>query len=323
MYDPSMKSPVRALGRRIDMNLVIVFEAIFRCRNLTAAGREIGMSQSAMSHALGRLRTAFADPLFVRLRGGLKPTPVAEEIAPAFVEGLASIRAGFDRRDFDPGVSTRVFTIGMGGLGEATVLPRVMKRALAQAPHVALATREVAAPQLGDALAEGVVDVALGINERLGAGCREMAIAENVYACVVRIGHPQVGAQLTLRQFRECRHLLVKQGASSYHGAVVERALRQKSVAATIAVEVANFHSVGPLLAESDLLATVPAGLANLLAKRWGLRVLQPPLALPAYTLSLYWHERFHRDPGNIWLRTLFRCAAPSASIASRGRVRT
>ncbi|HET7731167.1 MAG TPA: LysR family transcriptional regulator [Usitatibacter sp.] len=306
-----MKTAVRALGRRIDLNLVIVFEAIFRCRNLTAAGREIGMSQSAMSHALSRLRTDFADPLFVRFPGGLKPTPVAEEIAPAFVEGLACIREGFERRVFDPATSTRLFTIGMGGLGEATVLPRVVKQAHAQAPQVAFATREVAAAQLGNALADGILDVALGIDERLGAGCREMAIAENVYACVARSGHPRVGRQLTLRQFRECRHLLVKQGASSHHGTVIERALRQKAVAATIAVEVASFQSVGPLVAQSDLLATVPIGLANLLARRWGLRVLPPPVALPAYTLSLYWHERYHRDPGNIWLRALFSKLTP------------
>ena len=301
-----MKTSIRALGRRVDLNLVVVFEAIFRCRNLTAAGREIGMSQSAMSHALSRLRAGFADPLFVRLPSGLKPTPVAEEIAPSFVEGLACIRAGFERRIFEPAASTRVFTIGMGGLGEATVLPRVVARAHAQAPHVTLATREVAAPQLSGALAEGLLDVALGINERLGAGCREKAIAENVYACVIRAGHPRVGAQVTLRQFRECRHLLVKQDASSYHGTVIERALRQKAVAANVALEVANFQSVGPLIAGSDLIATVPIGLAKLLAKRWGLRVLQPPLTLPRYTLSLYWHERYHRDPGNVWLRELF-----------------
>lgn len=311
MYDAAVKTEVRALGRRIDLNLVIVFEAIFRCRNLTAAGREIGMTQSAMSHALSRLRAGFADPLFVRIPGGLKPTPVAEEVAPAFVEGLACIRDGFDRRVFDPATSTRVFTIGMGGLGEATVLPRVVKQAHAQAPQVTFATREVAAAQLGNALADGILDMALGINERLGAGCREMAIAENVYACVARAGHPQVGTQLTLRQFRECRHLLVKQSASSYHGAVIERALRHKSVAARVAVEVASFQSVGPLIAQSDLLATVPIGLAHLLAKRWGLRVMQPPMTLPSYTLSLYWHERYHRDPGNIWLRALFSKLTP------------
>lgn len=301
-----MKTPVAALGRRIDINLVIVFEAIFRCRNLTAAGREIGLSQSAMSHALGRLRASFGDPLFVRGSRGLAPTPVAEEVAPAFVEGLACIRAGFDRRLFEPATSTRLFTLGMGGLGEATLLPRVVAKARARAPNVTFATRELPAGELERALAEGVVDVGLGIQERLGAGCRQLAVAEGEYACLARAGHPGIGSRLTLREFRANPHVLVKQGASSYHGAVIERALRQKAVAARVVLEVASFHSVGPLLADSDLIATVPAGLARLHAKRWGLRVFAPPVPLPRYTLSLYWHERYHRDPGNAWLRALF-----------------
>jgi DNA-binding transcriptional LysR family regulator len=302
----AMKTHVSALGRRIDLNLVIIFEAIYRCRNLTAAGREIGLTQSAMSHALGRLRTSFADPLFVRSSGMLHPTPVAEGLAPAFLEGLACIRSGFDRRNFEPATSARVFTLGMGGLGEALVLPRVVANARVPAPNVAFTTLEVPASGLREALAEGVVDVALGINERLGAGCREMPIAENVYACLVRADHPRVRTRLTLRLFRECRHLLVKQEASSHHGAVVERALRQKALGAKVALQVASFQSAGPLLAQGDLVATVPVGLARLLAPRWGLRVLDPPLDLPRYTLSLYWHERNHRDPGNIWLRGLF-----------------
>jgi DNA-binding transcriptional LysR family regulator len=301
-----MKTTVATLGRRLDLNLVIVFEAIFRCRNLTVAGREIGMSQSAMSHALSRLRAGFADPLFVRLPSGLKPTPVAEAIAPSFVEGLACLRDGFEKRTFEPATSRRIFMIGMGGLGEATQLPRIARLGRAQAPEVTFATREVPGVLLGAALAEGELDVALGINERLGAGCREMAIAENGYACLARIGHPRIGTRLTLRQFRESAHVLVKPGASSHHGAAIERALRQKAIAARVAVEVSTFQSVGPLLAESELVATVPVVLAKLLAKRWGLRVLEPPLALPRYTVSLYWHERYHRDEGNRWLRALF-----------------
>ena len=92
---------------------------------------------------------------------------------------------------------------------------------------------------------------------------------------------------------------------------MVERALRQRSLGARVALQVASFQSVGPLLSQGDLIATVPIGLAKLLAPRWGLRVLEPPLALPRYTLSLYWHERYHRDPGNIWLRGLFPRLAP------------
>src|SRR5688572_24401137 len=97
-----MKHEVNALGRRVDLNLVVVFEAIYRARNLTAAGRQLSLSQPAMSHALSRLRWALKDPLFVRLPRGLQPTPLADEIAPALARGLAAIRGSFERAAFDP-----------------------------------------------------------------------------------------------------------------------------------------------------------------------------------------------------------------------------
>lgn len=109
-----MKSRIDNLGKRIDLNLLITFDAIYRSRNLTAAGRGLGVSQPAMSHALRKLRSTFNDPLFVRLPGGLQPTPLANEVAPALMEGLTVIRGSLERKTFDPAKSSRVFNIGMG-----------------------------------------------------------------------------------------------------------------------------------------------------------------------------------------------------------------
>ena len=160
----------------------------------------------------------------------------------------------------------------MGGPGEALVLPRIAADARRHAPGVTFTPLEVSVGELRDGLASGTVDAALGINERLGAGCRERAVTEGRYACLARDGHPKIRTRLTLRHFRECGHLLVKQEASSHHGAVVERALRQKSLVARVALQVSSFQSVGPLLAQSDLIGIVPIGLAKLLAPRWELR---------------------------------------------------
>src|SRR5437868_6894786 len=101
----AMRHEVSAMGDRIDLNLMVLFEAMYRTRNLTAAGRLLGLSQPAMSHALARLRWTFGDPLFVRIPRGLQPTSLADEIAPALAEGLATIRAGFTRKRFDPRTS--------------------------------------------------------------------------------------------------------------------------------------------------------------------------------------------------------------------------
>lgn len=294
-----MKQRVGALGRRVDLNLMVVFEAIHRMRNLTTAGEALGLSQPAMSHALSRLRTAFDDPLFVRLPRGLRPTALAEEIAPYVIEGLATIRVGFERKAFDPATSRRTFTMAMSDIGEVSHLPRLLA-AFADAPGVRIRTVEMPPADVRTALAEGRVDVALAVNLRTGAPYRDALLVEHGYATVARVGHPAIGARLGAAQFRKARHLLVMPTGPVIHGEVVERALR--GVDADIAVEVAHFHPVAAIVGHSDLIATVPRGLAESMP-RDRIRVFEPPIALPKVRISLYWHERYDKEPGNAWLR--------------------
>ncbi len=141
-----MKFGIDTVGGRIDLNLLVVFDAIYQSRNLTTGGKQLGLSQPAMSHALSRLRLTFKDPLFVRLSHGLQPTPLANEIAPALVEGLAAIRGGLSRKTFDPASSTRIFNIAMGDPAEAIQLPVLVREFLSSAPHIRLHTRQVPRP---------------------------------------------------------------------------------------------------------------------------------------------------------------------------------
>ena len=299
-----MKHEVSAVGRRIDLNLVVVFEAIYAMRNLTAAGKRLGLSQPAMSHALSRLRWAFKDPLFVRLPRGLQPTPFADEIAPTLVEGLAAIRGSFERTAFDPATSTRTFTIAMADIGEVAHLPRVFAAAHAQAPQVRIRTVEIAPEEARAALAEGRVDVALGVNLPAGTPFRDALLVEHGYATIARAGHASIRSRLTLGQFRKADHLLVMPTGPTKHGEVIERALIK--VGARIALEVAHFHPVAAIVTQSDLIATIPRGLADTLGQLVDIRIFTPPVALPKVRISLYWHERYQRDPGNVWLRELY-----------------
>lgn len=300
-----MKSKVDAVGGRIDLNLVVVFDAIYRLRNLTAAGRTLNLSQPAMSHALDRLRTAFKDPLFVRLPRGLQPTPLANELAPALMEGLGAIRGGLERRTFDPAKSTRTFRIGMGELSEGVQLPRLLHELSASAPHIRLHTLQVPGPRLGDALGEGEVDMATGAYE-LGAACRSMVLYEREYACALRADHPVIGSELTLKQFKAAGHILVAPQTTYHHAEIVERALTSREVNARIVVQISHFHGVMALITNSDLIATIPKRLAQSMQQLANIKVLPPPIPLPKYKVTLYWHERFHRDPGNEWLRAIF-----------------
>ena len=300
-----MKSKIDTVGGRIDLNLLVVFDAIYRLRNLTAAGRTLGLSQPAMSHALDRLRSTFKDPLFVRLPRGLQPTPLANDLAPALMEGLGTIRGGLERRTFDPAQSTRIFNLGMGDIAEVVQLPRLLRELRAAAPLIRLHTTQIPGPRLRDALGDGEVDMATGDYE-LGAGCRDVALYEAEYACVLRADHPAIGARLTLKQFKAAEHILVAPPGPSHHARDIERALTSPTVNARIAVRISHFHGVMALVTSSDLIATIPNRLARSMAQFANIKVLAPPIPLPKIRVSLYWHERFHREPGNEWLRGIY-----------------
>ena len=300
-----MKSRIDTLGRRIDLNLLVAFDAIYRSRNLTAAGRTLGLSQPAMSHVLTRLRSTFKDPLFVRLPQGLQPTLLANEVAPVLVEALGMIRGSLEPKTFDASKSTRIFKIRMGDIGEVVHLPPLIRELRTSAPHVRLHATQVPAPRIRDALGEGEVDVAAGDYD-LGAGCREVLLYEVEYACVLRADHPTIGSQLTLRQFRAAEHILIKPIGPSPQSENLERALLGPKVAARVAVQISHFHGVAALVSSTDLIATVPARLAESMKRLAGVKVLRPPISLPKIKISLYWHERFHRDPGNAWLRSVY-----------------
>jgi DNA-binding transcriptional LysR family regulator len=300
-----MKSTVDTLGQRIDLNLLVAFDAIYRSRNLTVAGRALGLSQPAMSHLLSRLRSTFNDPLFVRLPRGLQPTPLANDVAPGLMEGLAVIRGSLERKTFDATKSTRIFNIGMGDIAEVVHLPHLVGEVRAGAPNVRLHTTLISGPRVRDALGAGEVDMATGDYD-LGAGCRNIKLYESEYACVVRADHPTIGARLTLKQFKAAEHILIKPEGLSDHGAVLEKALASRDVAARVAVRIAHFHGVAALVTSTDLIATIPGRLAESMKKLVGVKVLPPPIALPKISVSLYWHERFHRDPGNAWLRSIY-----------------
>jgi DNA-binding transcriptional LysR family regulator len=295
---------MQKLGQRIDLNLLVIFEAIYRSRNLTAAGRGLSLSQPAMSQALGRLRSTFNDPLFVRVTGGLQPTPLADEIALPLLEGLAVIRGSLEPKAFDAAKASRVFTVGMGDIGEVVNLSRVLRELHTSAPRIRINSMPIPGPRLRDALGDGEVDMATG-EFQLGAGCRDAALYENEYACVVRADHPTIGARLTLNQFKAAEHILVAPMGASYHGQIIERALTSRKINARIAVQISHFHAVMDMITSTDLITTIPLRLARSMQQFANIRILPPPISLPKMQVRLYWHERFHREPGNAWLRSV------------------
>lgn len=258
-----------------------------------------------MSHALSRLRHVFKDPLFIRLPRGFQPTAYANELAPSVAIGLDTIRSSLESKSFDSMSSHRVFNIGMGDVAEVVQLPALLAEVRVRAPNVTLHTRQIPGPRLRDALADGEVDVATGDYD-LGAGCRGVRLYETEYACVSRIDHPYIKERLTLKQFIAAEHILVAPDSAFPHAGNVEQILRKRTINARIAVRVAHFHAVLALIACTDLIAVIPARLAVSMKRSANIAMFPTPVPFPRIRVSLYWHERFHREPANAWLRDLF-----------------
>lgn len=295
-----MKSSIR----NIDMNLLLLFEATYHARNLTIAGQMVGLSPSAASHALARLRTVFKEPLFVRLPHGLAPTPFADKLAAQVSVGLDAIRTVLDKVAFQPETTTRNFRIAMTDIGEHLLLPKLYRHLKMIAPGVSIEACQPPVRALQDGMASGEVDFAVGFVPQIRIGIRQKLLYRSSYACVVREGHPDIRDTLTLKQYRDASHLVVL-AAGTGHGDVIEHALRSPSVEAEIAMRVTHFLALPAIITSTNLVATIPQSLAESFQQIFGVRVFVPPVKLPRSEVKLYWHERYHLEPGGNWLRAV------------------
>ena len=287
-----------------DLNLLYAFEAIWRDRSVTVAADRLGLTQAAVSGSLKRLRDEYDDKLFALVGRKMEPTPLAEELAPHLLDALALVRkTQAERGRFDPGSAKRMFTIRTRDIGEVVQLPRVLAALRSQAPGIQLRTvfRPIAETVSG--MANGQIDFALGFLPSLEAGIHRRFLHVQHYVCVMRAGHPLEHRRLTAERFIESEHLLVEYSGSGH--IQLERALIDAGARNRIRVRLPQYLSAPHFIIGSDLLWSVPAVLAEALAKHYPLVIRRHPLPLPEFEVCLYWHDRYHRDPANKWLRDL------------------
>ena len=285
--------------RDLDLNLLRVFDAVLRGRSVTAAAAQLGLTQPAVSNALTRLRAAFGDALFLRAARGMEPTPFARELAEPVRQALALLEAALAHGPgFDPASSGRSFRFYMSDLGEIEFLPPLLERVRRIAPRVRLEAVAVEPEHLGDALAAGSLDLAVGFLPALGPPLRRRALFRDPYLCLMRADHPI--ATLTKRRFLEASHVLV-----SYRGGhrVVQEALERAGAGPRIVLRVPHFTVVPMVLERTDLILTLPARVARVFESRGRLKALAPPVPIAPADVAVHWHERFDADAGNRWLR--------------------
>ena len=291
--------------REVDLNLLVLFDTMAQVRSVNKAAEAMGLSQSATSGALARLRDVFGDPLFVRTASQMEPTPRALELAPVVHRVVQTIQSEIlQQRRFDPAQAQRSFTLLTPDIGEVAFLPGVLRRLRAEAPGVRL--HAVSRPRLAaaDALERGEADLAVGFFPDLQkSGYFQQALFKSSYACITCADNAAVGARLTLKQYLAARHVVVRPDGREH---LLDRFLDIKGWHRHVTLELSHFMSLLALLPGSDLVATVPQDIATVVGRHIALRTVALPFQAPQLQIQQFWHRRLHSDPANRWLRGVF-----------------
>lgn len=285
-----------------DLNLLYVFEALWRDRSVTAAAERLGLTQAAVSSALKRLREEYGDKMFTLVGRRMEPTPHAAAIAHQLLDALAMIRnTSAEEAKFDPLTSRRLFTVRTRDIGEVTTFPPLMQKLQAEAPHIKVRTVFKPIDETLSGLASGRIDFAVGFLPALETGIHRRLLFTQHYVCVMRKGHPLADKELTTERFLEQQHLLVEYSGSGHQ--ILEKALIEAGARHQIKLRLPQYMSAPHFIIASDMLWCAPAILVKTLMPHFSLVSKPVPLQLPEFDIGVYWHDRYHRDPGNKWLR--------------------
>ncbi|WP_437736829.1 LysR family transcriptional regulator [Sorangium sp. So ce1335] len=283
-----------------DLNLLLALDVLLRERHVTRAAKRLGITQSAASQRLGRLREFFGDALLAPGRPTLALTPRAQALADPLAQALASLRAAVQAgAPFDPPTSERRFVLLGNDLLEAAALPRLLPIFAREAPRVAVQVDRADADFVRR-LERGTADLAFVPEFLAPPSLRQLRLPDERFITLMREGHPAASRRLTLARYLELGHVLI--APHGMPGSLVDRALEAIGRRRRVVAQVQHFVTVPFLLAASDLVVTCPATVA-VLAAPFGLRAVRPPVELGLDRASAVWHERVHDDPGHRWLR--------------------
>ena len=288
--------------RRLDLNLLVVFDAVMRRRNVSRAAGDLGLTQSTISNSLKRLRDSLGDPLFVRQSHGVAPTPFAERLMPYVDTALQSVGQGLEEiRDFDPATAERTFTVIMTDIAEAVILPRMLDMCRATAPGISLRAVNLSVDDTPEALRSGEADLAIGFLPDFSGGFYQRFLFATDYVCIAAADNPVVRGRFTLEKYLAARHAIPELQGTGH--SVVQQTLERRGIELRVGARVPHFLSIPFVVASSDLIATIPAAFVTVLGARPTVKTLPHPIDLPKVEIKLLWHERFHADAASRWLR--------------------
>ncbi|QGZ64207.1 LysR family transcriptional regulator [Paraburkholderia acidisoli] len=294
--------------RRIDLNLLLVFDALFRHRSVVAAANELSLSASACSHALSRLRGALDDELFVRYGSAMQPTVRAGHMASGVREALQMLTGSLgEAGPFKAATSRQTFVFAATDFTAFAVLPRLIAALERTAPHVRIRVVYSSERESLDELASGRVQFALGFTEHDAerpAGLDALDCFADDYVVAVRAKHPRIKKKLSLAHYLAERHVVVTPWSSE--GSVIDAALLEQGHVRDVAVQLPSVMAAPFIVANSDMLLTLPRRAALQFADAASATALvlhATPFAAPPYRLNVFFHKRHASSPAHRWMR--------------------
>ena len=290
----------------LDLNLLVTLQVLLKTRNVTVASQHLHKTQSAVSHALNRLREQFGDPLLVRSGNEMRLTSRAHDLIEPLETLLHQTQALYaERGSFDPARLTRTFTLATVDYSEALFLPELLQCMAREAPQAGINQRYVGSDPEA-MVQQGDLDLAVLVSYRELSGLMTKTLFTDELICVVREEHPRLrcDADLTLDTFVNESHLLISPRGKP--GSYVDNHLKQLGLRRHVAATSSYFLSAPFAITKTDHILTMPRRLARrLIDEGWPLRALTPPIELPTFRMVLLFHQRMQNDPANRWLREL------------------
>ncbi|MFT4507160.1 LysR family transcriptional regulator [Caballeronia sp. 15711] len=295
--------------RRIDLNLLKVFESVYRLRSVTETAREISLTQPAVSHALSRLRETLDDPLFFRTSTGLEPTSRSHELAKPVKDALQILDdALMSSGGFEPLICKREFKLLLSDVGELIFVPRLLRYLQQHAPLARIDVIQASRTRYTGMLRDREADFAVGHLPKLGEGLKQRRLFEDRWVVMRRKASETNSSPgrppLTLDAYAKALHVITDPPGTMTHP--IDAALDKLHIARTVTVRMPHFFALPSVIRETDLLATVPRSMALSLRQAEVFDIVELPFEVSLLDVRMYWHSRQDSDPAMSWFRDVF-----------------
>ncbi|WP_197685182.1 LysR family transcriptional regulator [Herminiimonas arsenitoxidans] len=285
--------------RRIDLNLLVILDALLAERHVTRAAERLHLSQPAVSHALARLRELLDDPLLERVGSVLVPTPRALDLVEPLAEALAKVEALLTPDVFEPAVARRSFRLAMSDYGAALLLPNLVRDLRREAPGIDLVITQGSRDAVLDQLLNGEIDLAAGVFPNMPQELRSASLFEESFACLLDKSTLSSGGKLTLANYLARPHVGVGRGGGAVEVGQALTAIREHR---RVAVALPHWSVAPQLIAGTDLILTVASRVLRQI-RHPELAVVPVPFKVPAFSFVLVWHQRRDDEQALTWLR--------------------